>query len=268
MKSTFSFSIITINLNDAAGLEKTINSVVTQSCNDFEFIVIDGGSTDNSPEIIEKYKSKIHYSISEKDTGIYNAMNKGILKASGKYCLFLNSGDFFVNNVVLQTFINGNYTADIITGGCLVYDHGKSETVNAPVKISFYTFYRHTIIHQATFIKLDLFSKIGLYDENLKIVADWEFFIRAFGLQKATYQPLSFLISSINTDGMSSAPENSLICKKEREMILEEKFAFFLPDYELIRDPTNYNFICNIQKYPLLNSIFHFVFRVINRIAR
>ena len=268
MNYTHSFSIITINLNNASGLEKTIESIVNQSFTDYQYIVIDGGSTDDSTKIIEKYESKMHYQISEKDSGIYSAMNKGIQKASGKYCFFLNSGDCFVNKDVLQTFMSGDYSADIITGGTLVYDHDKAEMVKAPKKISFYTFFKHTIIHQATFIRLDLFSKTGFYNEKLRIVADWELFVLAFAFHKATYQPLSFLIASINANGISSMPENSLICKQERETIMKEYFGFFLPDYELLKDPTNYNFIYNIQKYPLLNSIFHFVFRIINRLSR
>lgn len=206
MKYTHSFSIITINLNNATGLEKTINSVGNQSFTDFQYIVIDGGSTDASINTIERYKAKINYQISEKDSGIYNAMNKGILKSSGKYCLFLNSGDVFANHDVLQSVINGNYNADIITGSTLVHDKDRSEIVNAPREISFYTFYKHTIIHQATFIRLDLFRDLGYYNEKLKIVGDWDFFVRAFAFRRATYQPLSFIISSINADGISSMP--------------------------------------------------------------
>ena len=268
MKYTHPFSIITINLNNAAGLEKTINSIVNQTLKNFQYIIIDGGSTDDSLKVIERYKSKIHYHISEKDSGIYNAMNKGILKASGEYSLFLNSGDHFVNDEVLQSFIDGNYTADIITGGTVVSNHHKSEVVKAPEKISFYTFYKHTIQHQATFIRTNLFKEIGFYNERLKIVGDWEFFVRAFALHKATYQPSPLIISSINANGISSMPKNAIICKTERESVMKEHFELFLPDYELLNDPAKYNFIYNLQKYPLLNSIFHFVFRVINRLVK
>src|SRR4051812_43907208 len=87
-------SIITINLNDSKGLEKTIASVVNQTFSNYEFIVIDGGSSDGSCDVMEKYKDKIDYWKSEQDGGIYNAMNKGLHQASGSYCLFLNSGDF------------------------------------------------------------------------------------------------------------------------------------------------------------------------------
>jgi glycosyltransferase involved in cell wall biosynthesis len=96
---TFKLSIITINYNNSIGLKKTIESVVSQSCSEFEFIVIDGGSQDVSKEIIELHQSKINYWVSEKDKGIYHAMNKGIRASSGEYILFLNSGDVLLDDV-------------------------------------------------------------------------------------------------------------------------------------------------------------------------
>ncbi len=88
-------SIITVNLNNKDGLQKTIDSVISQTFKDFEWIVIDGGSTDGSKELIEKYSDYISYWVSEPDKGIYNAMNKGIKVAKGDYLEFLNSGDIF-----------------------------------------------------------------------------------------------------------------------------------------------------------------------------
>ena len=90
-------SIITINFNDKIGLQRTFDSVFAQDFNDFEYIVIDGGSNDGSKELIEENTDKISYWISEPDKGIYNAMNKGIKVANGEYLLFLNSGDKFYN---------------------------------------------------------------------------------------------------------------------------------------------------------------------------
>ena len=89
-------SIITVNRNNKDGLEKTIRSVIRQTSHDYEYIIIDGASTDGSPEIIRNYEENITYWISEPDTGIYNAMNKGIRKAQGDYCLFLNSYSSFI----------------------------------------------------------------------------------------------------------------------------------------------------------------------------
>ena len=95
-------SIITINFNNKAGLERTITSVFQQDFKDFEFIVIDGGSTDGGKELIESNKQHFSYWVSEADKGIYNAMNKGIKMSKGKYVAFLNSDDWFNNNTLLD----------------------------------------------------------------------------------------------------------------------------------------------------------------------
>ena len=102
-------SIITINFNDAKGLEKTIQSVINQTYKDFEYIVVDGASTDGSVDVIKKYSNKLTHWVSEPDTGIYNAMNKGTRMASGEYCLYLNSGDFLADNDVLEKAFNYNF---------------------------------------------------------------------------------------------------------------------------------------------------------------
>lgn len=100
-------SIITINRNNAAGLRRTIESVVSQTAfNQIEYIVIDGASTDGSKEVIMEFADKLTYWISEPDTGIYNAMNKGIKVATGEYCQFLNSGDWLAENKVIEDMTN------------------------------------------------------------------------------------------------------------------------------------------------------------------
>ena len=106
-------SIITVNLNNKAGLQKTIESVFSQTFTDYEYLVIDGGSEDGSKELIKKYENKFVYWVSEKDKGIFNAMNKGILKASGEYLLFLNSGDYFYDSAVLDDVFDKAASTDI-----------------------------------------------------------------------------------------------------------------------------------------------------------
>ena len=105
LNNTPQLSIITINRNDAQGLEKTLESIwKKQSFKDFVHIIIDGASTDNSINIIKKYASHLSYWVSEPDKGIYNAMNKGIIKAKGNYLLFLNSGDWLENDILARVF--------------------------------------------------------------------------------------------------------------------------------------------------------------------
>src|SRR5688500_2837476 len=115
-------SIITINLNNISGLIKNFDSVFEQTFKDLEYIIIDGGSTDGSKEIIEKNAAKFSYSVSEKDKGIYNAMNKGIVKEKGEYIYFLNSGDYLVNNEVIDKVFHETEDKDIIYGDVIVAD--------------------------------------------------------------------------------------------------------------------------------------------------
>ena len=89
------YSIITINYNHIEGLKRTIDSVISQTSSNYEYIIIDGGSTDGSVNIIKEYKEHLVYWISEKDNGVYHAMNKGVAQAQGDYCIFMNSGDCF-----------------------------------------------------------------------------------------------------------------------------------------------------------------------------
>ena len=118
-------SIITINYNNVLGLKRTLESVTGQSYSNFEYIVIDGGSTDGSKEHILKYSDKISYWISEPDRGIYHAMNKGIAKASGEYLLFMNSGDLFYNNFILNEVIDDISKYDLIYFDILIRDGNK-----------------------------------------------------------------------------------------------------------------------------------------------
>ena len=133
-------SVITINYNNKEGLEKTIESVVNQSLQDFEYIVIDGNSTDGSQEILEKYTAKISHAVSEPDTGIYNAMNKGIKAATGEYILFLNSGDEFYATQSLEKAAEHLTGEDIIYGNLDV--HGESNSFikeyNAPLSFHYF----------------------------------------------------------------------------------------------------------------------------------
>lgn len=157
-------SIITVNLNNQEGLNKTIESVIVQDFSDFEFIIIDGGSIDGSREIIEHYSDKINFWTSEPDSGVYQAMNKGIANAKGKYLLFLNSGDFLADQFVLKKVFSIENTADILAGKCNITKNGKVVHItNPPEEITFGYLYNKGLNHQSTFIKKSLFDKYGLY---------------------------------------------------------------------------------------------------------
>ena len=147
-------SIITVNLNNCEGLHKTIKSVASQSFPDFEYIVIDGNSNDGSVELIKENTQCITKWVSESDTGIYQAMNKGIRIANGEYLLFLNSGDFLVDDQVLEKVFSVKRSVDILCGKCNISNEGVVvHTTNPPQNITFGTLYLTGLSHQSTFIK-------------------------------------------------------------------------------------------------------------------
>lgn len=218
-------SIITINYNNASGLEDTIKSVITQTWQDFEYIVIDGGSTDGSKEIIQSYTDKISYWVSESDKGIYNAMNKGILKAKGEYLLFLNSGDTLYNRDVLNNIFATPYDQDIIYGNMhRVFPDGTTDIANMPFHMSIPYLLSATLAHPVTFIKRSLFQKYGLYREDLKIVSDWAFFVKIFAFDKVSQIHIPTTISSFRVDGLSSLEENQTLVNAERSKVIAEDF--------------------------------------------
>lgn len=198
-------SIITINLNNQSGLIKTINSVINQNFTDFEWIVIDGGSTDGSKKLIEQYAQYITYWISEPDKGIYNAMNKGIKIAKGEYCLFLNSGDYLASKYTLKRVFNHNYTADIILGNILfdVFPVERGLGFHCDY-ITCFDLIKGSIAHQASFIKKELFDKYGYYDEDLKIAADWKFFLYTIVEKECSVKYINEDIAYYDINGISS----------------------------------------------------------------
>lgn len=210
------FSVITINYNDQIGLERTIKSVINQTCNDYEFLVIDGGSTDGSVNIIKKYEKNITYWISEKDKGVYHAMNKGVAKAKGHYCIFMNSGDSFYSPNILESVTN--YQEDIICGKIL---RGNSTTPNGHNKevISLVDLMRRSLPHQAMFINKELLIKHP-YDERYKILSDWKFCIESIIFDNCSFRNIDLIIANFDLSGISTTA--SKLFAEERELILPE----------------------------------------------
>ena len=226
------YSIITINLNNANGLKETIDSVVYQTSHDYEFIIIDGGSTDDSISIIKQYKDDIDYWVSEPDKGIFNAMNKGITVSQGDYIIFMNSGDCFKNEKVLEETLP-YLGADFVIGQIESKDN--HEIMNYELSdISMMTFYNGAIPHQATFHKRSLF-KDSMYDETLKISSDWKFFFQKIILENASYNLMPVVVCSFDTGGISNT--NKEWAAKERKQIFSESLpARVIKDYERYKD--------------------------------
>lgn len=216
-------SIITVSFNDIEGLRRTLDSVKCQTINNFEYIVIDGNSNDGSKELLIQYSDIINYSVSEDDKGPFDAMNKGIAKATGEYCIFMNSGDSFYDEHVMENFIKINPTKDIYTGIAAEHINGKICNWNPADEgeLSMRFFYRHAISHQASFIKTSLMKEL-LYDTNYKIVSDWKFFVEALIIKNASYSMLPFIVANYMDGGISRNEEKAFA---EREAVLEELFG-------------------------------------------
>ena len=251
-------SIITINYNDFVGLKSTVDSVKNQSWNDYEHIIIDGGSTDGSKAYIKNNTEYFSYWVSEPDKGIYNAMNKGIAKANGEYLLMLNAGDILYNNEVLfKVFGNTNHDQDIIYGDVDRESKGIVFTESIyPDKLTF-SFFRNTMIsHQATFFKKELHDMIGLYDETLKYGADWHFTILAVCKYNVSYLHLNFKMAICNADGLTCNPAEFDNMREENRRVLEKEFPAFVDDYlvfdeldrKKIRNRVNF-FINNLKQF-------------------
>jgi glycosyltransferase involved in cell wall biosynthesis len=234
VKDIVKLSIVTINLNNAEGLQNTIDSVFHQTYTAFEYIVIDGGSTDSSKEIIQKNAHRFNYSVSEKDNGIYQAMNKGILKASGEYIMFLNSGDLFYNEDVLNQMIASLDGEDILYGDLMRIKNEIKEPCIFPDVLSFEFFITgfNSLPHAGTLIKRSVFKTVGLYNESFKIVSDWEFFILAINKYNCTFKHLATFVVIFNLEGISAQKEFYPVIQKERRQVLDTHFKAFLSDYD------------------------------------
>lgn len=233
-------SIITINYNDAVGLQKTLNSTLSQTCTDFEHVIVDGASPDNSVEVIEMYAKEASEKgikvtcISEKDKGIYNAMNKGIKMASGDYIEILNAGDILASDDVVEKMYKAleekNYP-EILYGNMLkTVDWVNIQRDNCGgnseyTPNSFLYFYNGTLNHDCAYIKRSLFDKFGYYNEEMKICSDWEWYVRSIILGNITPIYVDIDVTIFDMNGVSeSAGKNKDIIKRERSEYLESTF--------------------------------------------
>ena len=237
-------SIITINRNNAAGLEKTMQSVVSQTFKEFEYIVVDGASSDNSVEVIKSFESQFaHLSwLSEPDTGIYNAMNKGVRMASGDYVQILNSGDCLAAEDVTERMLEALEKADdpsILYGNMIKCFADGRRYVDKGLEgqeVTFLHFYLGTLNHDPTYIRRVLFEKYGYYDESLKIVSDWKWFMHAIidGGENPKYVNIN--VTLFDMTGISES--NAETIKVERETVLHQAYPNgVLADYERYADP-------------------------------
>ena len=212
-------SVITINFNNLTGLQHTCESIAAQTLQEFEWIVIDGGSTDGGKEYMEQFRRKPDYFVSEKDAGVYDAMNKGIAASHGEYLLFLNSGDFLVDGNVLQQVIDNWQEADIVYGDAFFCRGSEEHEEHYPEYFSLYDYWRiYTMCHQATFIRASLLQERG-YDTKYRIVADFKRWTE-WKLEGRSFCHIPVTICRYQLDGISST--NLELHHQEHDQVMKE----------------------------------------------
>ena len=304
-------TIITINYNNASGLQKTMESVLSQTSNDFEYIVIDGGVASLNPpeggtsrpvqqdvEVIEKFIAEKGLKengftrctwlspfggvgggfFSEPDNGIYHAMNKGIRMAKGEYIHFLNSGDWLVDEFVVERMlkelssfefrVSGSESGveatpiDIFVGNkIMVRPDGKVRYGrNDKRPVTAFTFYRGTIEHTSAYIRRAMFDVVGMYDESLRIVSDYKWYFDAVLNHNALVAFTDIYVSYFDNTGISST--NLALDKAERRQVLEQ----MLP-YAVLADYDRYHFAIDqherLRRYPILYKLVYLTERIL-----
>lgn len=228
-------TIVTICLNEASRIRRTLDSVVAQTDPGFEWIVIDGGSTDGTLDILRGYRSLITTLVSEPDAGIFDAMNRGLALSKGDYLLFLNAGDCFHNPDVVRRFRDTAPRTDTVVGGVLVvHPDGRQQyrgSGDYPPTPDF--LYWRSFPHPSTFIRKRLFDRHGPYDIAFPLAADWEFFVRTTVRHGCSVASWDYPVSVFTNDGVSAAPANRPALHAERRRIRRRHYP--LP-YRLRRE--------------------------------
>ena len=244
-------SIVTVNRDNAAGLAKTLDSVRAQTFRDFEHVVIDGGSKDGSVDEIRAREDGLAYWVSEPDAGIYNAMNKGLRRARGEYVQFLNSGDWLCDPQVLErAFPDPPFGEDLLYGDYWMHEGpGKSWVIRAPETLALSQFHGKSILcHQATFYRRALFGELGPYNENNRLVSDWEFNLRAL-LANKTARHLPFPLVGYQRGGRSVAQADLSLAEQAAvaEQLIpaavrgdEERLRLLEKEYRRLKDLENW----------------------------
>lgn len=277
-----SLSIITINYNNAQGLEKTLNSVLSQTNTQVEHVIVDGASIDNAVEVIQQYEKdatargiKVVW-VSEKDKGIYNAMNKGIKMASGEYIQILNSGDCLASETVVNDMLvalKEKEYPEILYGNMLktvdwkTYQRDNCGANSEYTPNSFLYFYNGTLNHDCAYIKRSLFEQFGYYNENMKICSDWEWYVRAIVLGNIPPIYVNIDVTIFDMNGVSeSAGKNKHIIQEERSEYLASAFP-----KAVINDYNKYAFVLlqyqRLKKYHLWGLV-RFIERVLFKLEK
>ena len=209
-------SIITIAYNNLEGLKNTYRSIRQQTFHDYEWIVIDGNSTDGTKEFIQEHQTEIAFWCSEPDKGVYNAQNKGTQHAKGEYCIYMNSGDSFYSDDVLERIFEKNLDADVIYGGwMLIFEDGKAVEGNVPEVADLAYFFDDNMCHQSMLIKTEAVLNRP-YDESFRIYADWDEWLALY-MQGKRFERIDLIICNFMVGGISTGDNASEQLKEDRK---------------------------------------------------
>lgn len=268
-------SIITINRNNAAGLEKTMQSMASQTFKEFEYVIIDGASTDDSVEVIKKFEPQFAHLkwVSEPDSGIYNAMNKGLRMTSGDYVQILNSADGLALPDVTEKMLSALEKAgspSILYGNMIkCFPDGRKlvDKCFAGQEITMLGMYTGTLNHDPAYIRRDLFEKYGYYDETLKIVSDWKWYLQAIILGGEKPQYVDLDVTLFDMTGISENANSKSKIKEEREKVLKELIPIpYLHDYERYSD--DIYLMRRVHRHPWAYKLVWFIERCLFKLEK
>ena len=229
-------SVVTISFNEESSIENTIKSVLEQDYINIEYIIIDGGSSDNTIEILKKYNEKINYWQSKSDKGVYDAMNQGIKRSTGEIVGILNSGDTYFKNTISEVVKVASQHArqHYILSGALQYVDSDGAEMFDVIFCNENTFKRKyklsmPINHPATFVFRSVYDSIGLYNERMKIVADYEFVLRALR-HNIPFVFSDIVFTRMKSDGISYGISN--MWTRVKESYIARKMNNTVPLYQ------------------------------------
>ena len=229
-------SVITIVYNGSNYIEKTCESVIQQTYPFIQWIIIDGKSEDNTLDLIEPYinQSKLDsiLLISEKDEGIYHAMNKGLNMSTGDHVIFMNGGDQFYDDNSLELFVQKR-GYDLVYGQAKLADYDFQFPPSDKLSMRF--FRKNMLPHQATMYRKSLFEEIGNYDESYKIAGDYEFNVRLFAHMQPSYCYINTPLAIFDTNGVSSSKNMRSLRKKENHRVRMKYFPGYRFSWKSIK---------------------------------
>ena len=243
MNSSPKISIITVSFNSAKTIKETIESILIQDYNNIEYIIIDGGSSDETINIVKSYSEKISYFFSEKDNGIYDAMNKGIKVATGDIIGILNSDDFYPNSFVLSNVARSfeKYNCDAVYGD-LVYVKAKDAT---QIKRYWQAGNYNTskikngwmLPHPTFFVKKVMYDRYGLYNTDLKSAADYEMILKLLYKENISVQYIPMILVKMRMGGASNSTFLNRIRANKEDGLAWTKNQLNKPMFVRIKKP-------------------------------